>query len=371
MKKLVVFLADPMNVYFRKGEIKERYYNPENFFDEIHLISFCDVDMEAEKIQVVAGKAVLFIHPVGGSPKVRFIKYFKKIYKLLVEICPDVIRAYDPSLRGALAVFFGRKLRIPVVVSIHSEFDRQRKFDKRALLQLRRILENYAIKNADTVICVTEYVAKYALRHKAKNTVVIYNSVSLDKFMNSEIKNSGNNQINTGENKIILSVGRLEGPKRHDILIRAIKNNNLNLVIIGDGALKRELINLTSRLGIESKIDFMGFLPNEDLYSYYFSCDIFAIATDFEGFCTPVIEAMAAGKPIVASDIPAIREVIGGAGILVNNSEYAFYQAFKLLTSDKSLCDELAEKSKNRVKIFDTAFKEEKERKVYSDLLKL
>ena len=55
-KKLCVFPNDPLQAYFDKGELKEKYYNPNNFFDEIHFISLTDQDIEVEKIQKIVNE---------------------------------------------------------------------------------------------------------------------------------------------------------------------------------------------------------------------------------------------------------------------------------------------------------------------------
>ena len=57
LKKLCVFPNDPLIAYYEKGEIKERYLNPNNFFDEIHCISTVSKDIDAEKVQKLAGTA--------------------------------------------------------------------------------------------------------------------------------------------------------------------------------------------------------------------------------------------------------------------------------------------------------------------------
>ena len=63
--KLCIFPNDPIIAYYQKGEIKERYFNPENLFDEIHIISFTDKEIDVSKVQQIAGNAKLIIHTVG------------------------------------------------------------------------------------------------------------------------------------------------------------------------------------------------------------------------------------------------------------------------------------------------------------------
>ena len=62
--KLCIFPNDPIIAYYQKGEIKERYFNPENLFDEIHIISFTDKEIDVSKVQQIAGNAKLIIHTV-------------------------------------------------------------------------------------------------------------------------------------------------------------------------------------------------------------------------------------------------------------------------------------------------------------------
>ncbi len=65
MKKLCVFPNDPLEAYYKKGEIKPRYFNPKNLFDEVHVISLFDKDIDEEKVKIVAGNALFKIHTIG------------------------------------------------------------------------------------------------------------------------------------------------------------------------------------------------------------------------------------------------------------------------------------------------------------------
>lgn len=361
MRKLVILLTDPLKVYYQKGEIKEGYYNPEDFFDEIHMVSFCDNDIDVEKVRVVGGNANLFIHTVGRLNLFTFIKSLRRVYILIKNIRPDVIRAYDPSLRGAMAAWFGKRFKIPSIISIHSELDVQRRLDKRMVLRLRKIFENYSIRNADCIICVTNYVGEYARRHKARRIEILYNEVPLDKFCKQGVDK-------IFKRRTILSVARLEKPKRQDCLIKAMRDIDMDLVLVGDGNLKDKLKKLAKDIGVIDRVFFIGAVPHKDIYKYYVSCDIFAIATDFEGFCIPVIEAMAVGIPIVASDIPPIREILGDAGILAENKPDLFRNAFVNLQKNQDLYKNLSDSGKKRAAKFDSKVIEEEEKRLYQSL---
>ena len=91
--KLCIFPNDPIIAYFEKGEIKERYFNPNNIFDEIHVISFIEKDVEESKVQKIAGDAKLVIHSMGKINLKNRKKHLPKILELVDKINPDIIRA--------------------------------------------------------------------------------------------------------------------------------------------------------------------------------------------------------------------------------------------------------------------------------------
>lgn len=363
MKKLCILLTDPLKIYYDKGEIKERYYNPCNYFDEVHVISFCKNDIEEDKVKQIVGNAFLKIYPVG---KLTFFSLLLMRYKLLglvKRIKPDIIRAYDPSLRGALAVYVAKKINLPVVISLHYHPDDQRKFDSRILIRLRIILEHYVLKNATKVICVTNYVKSYVEKYRAKNTVVVYNRVDPDQF-----KPDVDEYYR--DNKLILSVGRLDQPKYQECLIRAVENLDVRLMLIGSGKMYSYLKRLCCKLNVVDKVIFMQSVPNSDIQKYYRSCIIFALATHYEGFCIPILEAMASGIPVVASDIPSIREIGQGAIKLVPNNPEFFRNAFLEIIDNEKKKNEMSssglEVVKNR---FDYHILENSEKLAYESLI--
>ena len=357
---LAVFPNDPIKAYYKKGEIKERYYNPCNFFDEVHIISPCNSDVEESKVQTIAGDAKLKIHPIGRFSLVSPFHRYKAL-RLIKEIKPDVIRAYNPQMQGYFAVYCGKKLKIPTVISLHNEFDDAREYDKSLILRLFRLFEYQSLSNADKVICVTNYLISYAKKYGAKDIEVIYNRVNTKQFNKSDGAKKFNKHT-------ILCIGRLDKQKYQECLIRAIKNLNVDLLLIGDGELYDGLKQLTKELGIEDRVKFIKSVPHSEIHKYYSSADIFAIATHYEGFCIPVLEAMASSLPVVASKIGPIQELVGNAGILIENTPEAFKEAFKKLISNPELRKELGEKGRKRALEVDGKIMEEKERRLYEGL---
>ena len=105
VKKLVVFPNDALLDYYNKGEIKERYFNPENWFDEIHIISLFDKEIEEQKVQKLAGNAKLIIHNFGKVNLKNYKSYEEKIMRKICDINPSIIRSYNDSY---FTVFSGK-----------------------------------------------------------------------------------------------------------------------------------------------------------------------------------------------------------------------------------------------------------------------
>src|SRR3989344_7248533 len=122
-------------------------------------------------------------------------------------------------------------------------------------------------------------------------------------------------------------------------------------------------------LCIENKIKFISSVNNNEIQKFYWKADIFAIASLWEGFCIPVLEAMATGLPIVVSNKEPLVEVLGNTGIVVENNPKDFTEAFLKLQKNPKLRKELGEKAKERAIKLDGEIMEERELNVYKKLI--
>ena len=210
-RKLVVLPNDPLLDYYNKGEIKSRYFNPQNWFEEIHVISLFDHEIEPEKVQKLAGNAVLKIYNFGKVNLSNYKSYEKKIIEKISEINPQIIRSFNPRIQGWLAVKASQKLDIPVVISLHTNYEQQKQFAKEQgnYFQFLKFkyssskLEKFSLQNSNSVICVYEFIVPYAKKMGASDIQVIYNKVDLEKFSTSIEKKKFFNK------PTVISVGRL------------------------------------------------------------------------------------------------------------------------------------------------------------------
>jgi glycosyltransferase involved in cell wall biosynthesis len=126
---------------------------------------------------------------------------------------------------------------------------------------------------------------------------------------------------------VVLFVGRLTERKRVDLLLEVWaamrRPGHAALVIVGDGPLRRRLEGAAVRLGISSSVRFVG--VQADVTRFYRTADVFALPSATEGMSNALLEAMAAGVTVVASDVGGNREVVehGRSGFLVDWSDAA------------------------------------------------
>ena len=119
---------------------------------------------------------------------------------------------------------------------------------------------------------------------------------------------------------VLLSVGYLIERKGHDIIIRALPElPQARLLIAGEGPEERALRALAQSLGVEGRVTFLGAIPQDELKNYYSAADILVLASSREGWANVLLEAMACGTPVVATNVWGAPEIVQtpAAGILM------------------------------------------------------
>ena len=371
--KLCIFPNDPMIAYYNKGEIKERYYNPNNFFDEIHIISLIDKDVEESKVQITVGNAKLKIHSVGKINIKNRNKNLERIIGIVKEINPDIIRAYNPFIEGWLAAKCSKELEIPFFLSLHTQYDYNRKLVKKSNLKkyfvlkyTEKFIEPFVLQSADKITIVFKVVESYVLNHSDKKPELLYNKIDFNRFANAIPKEEL-------EKPLILCVGNLIESKKHRLILEAMKNIDANCLIIGNGELFDELHQFIKKNKLENKVKIEKAVSHNEIQQYYKSATVFALAFDphQEGLPMPVMEAMAAGLPVV---IPFPKE--GYSDGLENIAVYSkrdtesFSKNINKLLNDENLRQEFSKKSIAKAKEFDVKVLEKREESIYSELLK-
>jgi len=370
--KICIFPNDPINAYFEKGEIKRRYYNPNNIFDSVHIISLIEKDIKESKIQEIVGNAKLKIHSVGKINIKNRKKHFGRILEIVKEIQPNVIRAYNPFIEGWLAAKCAKELEIPFLLSLHTQYDYNRKIMKKTDLKkylvlkyTEKFIEPFVLETADKITIVYKIIEPYVLKHTSKKPEILHNKVDCERFANGS-------DLESLPKPLILSVGALIQVKNHQCLIEAMKGIDAHLLIIGNGELYSDLIKLIKKLGLEKKVTIIKSVSHDKIQDYYNSAQLFSLAynTEVEGLPMPVMEAMASGLPVI---IPfpkkGFSEDLEDIAIFSELNPKSFSEKFELLNNSE-LRERFAEKSLCKAKDFDSKKIEMREAQIYSDLLR-
>lgn len=370
--KLCVFPNDPIYAYEKKGEIKERYYNPKNLFDELHIISFTNKDIEEEKVQKIAGSAKLIIHSVGKATFLNKNSKKNQVLEIVKNIKPDIIRSYNALLEGWIAAYCSQKLEIPLYVSLHVQYDKKREFEKSrnykkflALKLYRKNIEPFTLRTAKKITAVYKIIEPYVIDLVGKKPEILYNRIDLKRF------SQGKKNLKY-DKPVIISVGRLTSRKNHDCLIKAIKDLDVYLEIIGDGEEYENLVELTKKLKIENKVSFIKSVPNNEIQNYYKSSDIFVSLynPEIEGLPMPVLEAMASGLPIIISKpVEGLSDGLEGTALFSEINPTSLAEKISMLLNESKVSKEFSEKALEKSKEFDGDVLEEREAEIYRELI--
>ena len=369
--KLCVFPNDPIIAYYEKGEIKENYFNPENIFEEVHIISFSNKEIEEFKVQKIVGNAKLKIHRVGKINIKNRKREITKILDLVKKISPDVIRTFNPLIEGWCASFIAKNLNIPCFVSLHTQYDHNRQLMKKTSLKkylvlkyTEKFIEPYVLQNATKITIVYKIINSYVSKHTSNKPELLYNKVDCKMFYDS-------NKIEGLSKPLILSVGNLIESRNHKLLIESMKKIDANLLIIGNGKLYEQLIDQIRTNSLEEKISIIKSVPNNIISQYYKTADIFALLYDVkqEGLPMPVMESMAAGTPVIIPKSEDSEELKEGVQFSECNIDSFSEKSIKLF-QDEKLRNKMTSKGLELVKKFDSKKIEKREAEIYMELVK-
>jgi teichuronic acid biosynthesis glycosyltransferase TuaC len=222
----------------------------------------------------------------------------KKILDINKDSKIDLIHAHSLFPDGVIAVQLAKKLNCPAVISGMGN-------DIRVFSQKRSVKKIVldSMLNSNYIIYKSTSLSKL-LPIKLKNYSVIHNGVDIEKFKFNPIE----------ERTSILFIGNLVKAKGVYELIHAFhdisKFFNVNLIIIGDGNAKSELIYYAKKHQLTKHISFLGWKKQDDLINYYQRAKMLCLPSYQEGTPNVVMEALSCGTPIVGSNIDGIAEIV-------------------------------------------------------------
>jgi glycosyltransferase involved in cell wall biosynthesis len=213
---------------------------------------------------------------------------------------------YKSDIIGYLAA---KLTGIPVISTPHGS-----ELSNNSKANLYHKLDDKFLKWVNMVVPVSEGLKDEYLVKKLKpeKIQVIKNSVDILEVEETKPDRSLLSMKNEGNIKIVGYVGQLIERKGLPNLIKAmvtvVKTHSVKLIFVGEGPMRDKLVNMAAEYGLSGSVEFLGFRPDRIALMKCF--DVFVLPSYIEGIPRVIMEAMAARVPVIASDIPGIREIV-------------------------------------------------------------
>ena len=234
--------------------------------------------------------------------------FSKKSVKKIKNEEPDILNS-----RFRFSGYFPSKLDIPKIFTVASPdaLDYIKPYAVRhnilnyPLFHFNKMIETRVMSNSDEIIVLNKFMEDYLKNESYTDKIkMVPNGIDPTDFSNK------------GDDKFILYAGRFDWNKRVDVLIKAFSmldenyKKDFKLKIVGQGYNEKYLKNLVKSRNIVKRVEFVPWIERSKLINFMSRCSLFVLPSLFETFGIVVIEAMASGKPVIASDTPGPQDVI-------------------------------------------------------------
>jgi N-acetyl-alpha-D-glucosaminyl L-malate synthase BshA len=334
--------------------------------------------LKRTKVETHFGKVQVFRVPAFRIPKFNY-QFAPKLISLLLKENPDIIHAHGYQVFTTDAALMASKIKkTPLVLTLHGF---PRGFDKPANRAYFNLIGKETLKKAKKIISVSHMVAREfkAIGVSEKKIAIIPNGIDLEEYKQLPTGDLFRKRLEIKENeKLVLTIGRLEKIKGFQCLIKALPSiirevGSTKLVIAGpDFDYAAKLKRLAGETNVQDHVIFYGPINGKEKFEAFSAADIVAVPSLYEGFGILLLEAMAAGKPLVATNTGAAPEIIqnGKNGVLaaLGDVEDLAGKIIKLL-SDDQLMYLIGQESRKTVEAFNWEKISEHIHKLYIDCL--
>lgn len=334
------------------GGVANHVYNLVNSlseFEQINLrfLSFSTIDKEIHlknsTIKNIKVKNIDLICP---------LLLLLKINKEINNFKPDILHLQGSNFSPYFLYIRLFSFRAKKIVTIHGIVHKEARFKrgKKFIIFnfLNKYSEKYIFKKIQNIITVSAAATKLIQNNSNARVVTIPNGINFKEIA----KFSPDPNIITPS---LFFLGELRPEKGIELIIRSLVSvkkvfPNIHLYIGGTGIMEKELKDLTRELNIQDNVEFLGFLKGEK-YTYYKSTDIYILPSYWENQPISILEAMASGTAIIASNVGGIPELIenGRTGFLFENNDISdLTQKIIILLSDEKFRKYLGTNAKDK-----------------------
>ena len=266
------------------------------------------------------------------------------IKKKFEEIPFDLIHVHHPMLMGYVAHYLGRKYDIPVVYTYHTRYEQYLHYFKVYQMLQKHAhktkfspvykLEDLILESCESLIlpahnrifmnqCDLIFAPTQSIKRYLESLGVLTNieilptGIAEENFTFDQEKKAMIRHTYLGDKKFLFcTVSRLELEKNLAFILEGLEllkervGDCFRMLIIGDGSQKEELVAMAQEKGLEENVVFCGSISHKEISNYYHACDLFLFASQSETQGIVLLEAMAAGLPVVAVSASGVNDVV-------------------------------------------------------------
>ena len=276
------------------------------------------------------------------KPKKRRYKYLQLMWEL-TKIRPDVIHAHQT---GIVATYWGFLARIKTIITIHTKPARS------FIFRNSRRAYKFGLKTKSIItVAISAFNKKLCQEYwniPEKEVCYVNNGVNIDGCVPE-----------SHDCFSFINVGRQDENKNQILIIKAFNrflkevSSDVQLYLVGDGECKEQLQKAVAELNIEDKVIFTGYIANPR--PFLAKADVYISSSHREGLPLSVLEGMAFGLPVIATDVGGVRDLAQENGYLIeDDDEDAMFNAMRELYKNPEICKDKGAKSLEIVQQYTT-----------------
>ncbi|MBU1863431.1 MAG: glycosyltransferase family 4 protein [Candidatus Omnitrophica bacterium] len=323
---------------------------------------------------------------VSHNP-LQIYRIIPKLYSCLSNEKPDIVHAFEyGSFSTNIVHFYTKKCNIPFVVTIYGY-----QFTNVLLKFLKILYDRFIGKrlllDAHKILCPSDTQRKEIIninnKNSFKNKIILQeNCIPVDKYKDIAINEELLKLYNiTIRNKVTLLTATRLLPRKGikyllfalDTIKREYQLKNIQLLLAGpDCGELSNIKKIIKKLDLGNNVSILGSIPFQNMKYFMFICDIFVLPSLYEGLPLSLLEAMAARKSVISTDLPCARKIITHLenGFLVKPGDVdSLVRAVITLSADKNMRINLGRKAQESVKQLDSYAEAKKLREIYASIL--
>jgi glycosyltransferase involved in cell wall biosynthesis len=303
-------------------------------FDVAAVSLFARSGSALERDLDAAGVPVRYLNKASGFDP----KTMSRINAVLGRFQPDVVHTHLTALAHALPVLLWRRHR----AALHTVHNLAERETSRATRLLHRAAFLFGVKPVAIAHAVEDSIVRV---YGTRRELLIPNGVAVDAFRRSLADRAAfraEHRI-SADAVVFVTAGRLSAQKNHALLVKAFAaafdtDPNRHLLIAGEGALASDLRAQAASLGVGDRVHLLGL--RTDLARVFSAADVFALSSGWEGHPLIVMEALAAGLPVIATSVGGVPEIVdnGVTGLLLPPGDtQAFSESMRTLAASPDM----------------------------------